>query len=198
MTMAIAAISFASYATGGDEKGKTYTVDTKQSTLKWVGEKVTGSHYGSVTLQSGELSVEKGMIETASIVMDMNTITVEDEGMSDDMKGKLLGHLKSDDFFSVANHNSANFTLTSFKPQKGENGANYVITGQLTIKGKTDEISFPAKVTMKDDMIQAEAKLTFDRTKWDIRYGSGSFFEGLGDKMIYDDVQIEFNLVARS
>lgn len=196
--MAFAVAALGVFAGNGDEKGKTMNVDAANSTVSWKGKKVTGEHYGSIDIKEGTLTVEKGMIETATVTIDMTTIQVLDEGMDEGAKGKLKGHLESDDFFSVEKHTTATFQLTSFQPAKGTSGNNYIITGKLTIKGKTNDISFPAKVTMEDGMVRAEASLTFDRSLWDIRYGSGSFFDGLGDKMIYDDVEIDFVLIANS
>ena len=118
--------------------------------------------------------------------------------MNDEYKGKLVGHLNSPDFFNVAEHGTATFNLSKFEAKKGENGANYLVTGKLTIKGITQDISFPATVTMKDGEVIVEAKVLIDRTKWDIKYGSGSFFDSLGDNMIYDDMEIDFRLVAKA
>lgn len=196
LTLMTAFAAFAMSATeGGPER---LQVNTTQTTINWVGKKVTGSHQGVLSLKSGFVSMVDGKVDAAKIVIDMTTIKCTDEGMDAETKGKLVGHLSSPDFFNVAEHNTAEFILTSFKSQKGENGANYLVTGKLTIKGITQEISFPAKVTMKEGSMVAEANLTIDRTKWDIRYGSGSFFDGLGDKVIYDDMEISFKLVANS
>ena len=196
-TFTLAALMIAAFTFAGTPGGPdNYTVDTKKSALNWVGEKVTGSHMGTIDIRSGNITVNRGMIETAEITIDMTSILVTDEGMSEDMKGKLKGHLDSPDFFNVAEHASATFSLTAFMPDRAKGGNNYTVTGKLTIKGISQEITFPATVDMKDGMIMANADLTFDRSKFDIRYGSGSFFDGLGDKMIYDDVKINFSLVA--
>lgn len=180
----------------GDEGSTEMNVNTSKSKVEWVGKKVTGEHQGTFNLKSGTLSVEDGMIKSANIIIDMTSVTVTDEGMDDETKGKLQGHLSSPDFFNVAEHTTANFQLTTFAPKKGENGANYEISGKLTIKGITQDISFPAKVDMAGGSVTATGNLVIDRSKWDIRYGSGSFFDNLGDKVIYDDVEIKFNLVA--
>lgn len=182
-------------ADGGPER---LQVNTTKTTVNWVGKKVTGSHQGVLTLKSGVISLIDGKIDAATVVIDMTTIKCTDEGKDAETKGKLVGHLSSPDFFNVAEHNTAQFVMTSFKSQKGDNGANYLVTGKLTIKGIAQEISFPAKVAIKDGSVVAEADFTIDRTKWDIRYGSGSFFDGLGDKVIYDDMNISFKLVAEA
>ena len=180
----------------GDEGKTEMAVNTSESQIEWIGKKVTGEHQGTFSLKSGTLNIEDGMIQSANLIIDMTSIMVTDEGMDDETKGKLKGHLSSPDFFNIPEHNTAAFQLTTFKPMKGENGANYEISVKLTIKGITQDISFPAKVDMTKGSVSATGSLVIDRSKWDIRYGSGSFFDDLGDKVIYDDVEINFNLVA--
>ncbi len=194
ITLALALIGSTSFANDGN--GDKYTVQTKASTLNWVGKKVGGSHTGTIAIKEGTLTVANGKIETALVTIDMTTIRVTDEGMDDGTKGKLVGHLNSPDFFNVEEHTTAKFQLTAFTPIQSSTVANYTVTGKLTIKGITHEITFPAIVRMSEGRIEASANLTFDRSKWDVRYGSGSFFDNLGDKVIYDDVQIGFNFVA--
>lgn len=194
IAFAITLVSGGLFAQSGEGK---MNVNTSESSVRWVGKKVTGSHEGNISILEGNVQVNRGVIENALVTIDMTSITVTDEGMNDDMKGKLTGHLNSADFFNVEEHDKAMFQLTSFAPVKGGDRGDYLITGTLTIKGISNSISFPAKVTFDKGEMRAEAKLTFDRSKWNIRYGSGSFFDGLGDKMIYDDVEISFVLVAR-
>lgn len=172
-----------------------FSADTQKSTVKWIGEKVTGEHFGNIDLKSGDLTVENGKISSAAIVMDMTSINVKD--LEGEYADKLQGHLKSPDFFNVADFNTSTFALTDFKEKKSANG-NYEITGTLTIKGITHSISFPAQVDITGNQVVAKADLTFDRTKYEIRYNSGSFFDDLGDYMIYDDVKISFELHANS
>ncbi len=175
---------------------QSYKIDATKSNINWKGEKVTGEHMGSINLKSGSLKVD-GYKMSGEFMIDMTTITNSDIG-SDEMRGKLVGHLKSDDFFSVANHPTATFKITKTSPMKQSEGskANFRITGDLTIKGITHEISFPAHVEMSDAGISAKAKVTIDRSKWDVRYGSGTFFDNLGDKLIYDDFHLELALVG--
>ena len=173
---------------------KELAIDTDASKIEWVGEKVTGEHNGVVKIKSGGLEVEGDQITGGNFVIDMTTIDVQD--LSGDTKGKLMGHLRSDDFFSVEKHPTATFKITSVNESKQE-GATHFIAGDLTIKGKTNKITFPATVSMVGSKINATAKFDLDRTKWDIRYGSGSFFDGLGDKMIYDDFKIDLLLSTK-
>lgn len=195
-TILITVMSIGSMLAQSDGDPKKLSVDTKKSSVKWIAEKVAGSHDGTVKIKEGSLSLDNNVITSGNIVMDMTSITVDD--IEDkDTNAKLIGHLKSEDFFSVSSHATSTFTLKNFTPKKGENGNNYEISGTLNIKGITNDISFPAKINISNDVVTAAADLTFDRTKWDIRYNSGSFFDGLGDYMIYDDVKISFTLVAQ-
>lgn len=175
-----------------------YNVDLKGSTLKWTGEKVTGKHFGTINIKDG--SFKKEVAGFSGIFnIDMNSIKIDD--LKDaGTNAKLLGHLKSDDFFSVEKFAIATFKLKGIKdysPKKGEKGK-HLVTGDLTIKGITNEISFPAEVKFDNKSFKADANFTINRAKWDIRYGSGSFFDNLGDKMIYDDIKFELKLVANS
>lgn len=168
-------------------------VDQKVSTLEWIGKKVTGQHNGTVNISEGTITVEDNMITSGEINIDMRTIAVtdiEDQGTNQ----KLKGHLMSEDFFSVEKHPTANLKIN--KTEKIE-GNKFNIHGDLTIKGKTEKVEFPAVVMMEDNKVVAIGDLTIDRTKFDIKYGSGQFFEDLGDRMIYDDFTISFKVGAK-
>lgn len=162
-------------------------VKVKQSEITWKGEKVTGFHEGTINLKDGFLIMEDGKLKGGEFVIDMASITVTD--LSGEDKGKLEGHLKSDDFFGVKNHPTAKMVI---KSASKKNGNTYGVVGDLTIKGKTNSITF----NMEVEKNEAEADITIDRSKYDVRYGSGSFFDNLGDKTIYDnfelDVELEF------
>ncbi len=160
-------------------------VDVQASEVTWTGEKVTGSHNGTIQLESGYLMMEDEKIVGGEFVMDMSTITVTD--LSGESKGKLEGHLKSDDFFGVENHPTSKLVITS-AASKG-NGV-YGIVGDLTIKNETHPITFDLKVNEDS----ASTQLTIDRSKYNVRYGSGSFFDNLGDKTIYDNFELDVNL----
>lgn len=161
-------------------------VDLKKSVINWHAAKVTGEHEGTVKLLSASLEMENGLLTGGEFVADMSTINVTD--LQGEYAQKLEGHLKSDDFFGVAKHPTASFKTTSVK--KLDDGQ-YEVTGDLTIKGITHPITFQAQVKNN----KATAKLEVDRTKYDIKYGSGSFFDGLGDKMIYDNFDLNIELV---
>lgn len=178
---------------------KTFTVDTQKSSLVWTGKKIGGEHTGNISLTSGSLQVAKNKLVGGAFEIDMNSITntdITDAGYNT----KLVGHLKSDDFFGVEKHPKASFRITKATPISGAKAGanNYQITGNLTIKGKTETISFPAAVKFNGDAAEAVAKITVDRSKFDVRYGSPSFFADLGDKAIDNEFIIDLKLITTS
>ncbi len=164
-------------------EGEKKEIKTDNSTVTWKGYKVTGSHYGTVALESGHLVFDEGKLTGGEFVVDMTTIVTDD--LEGEYKGKLEGHLKSDDFFGVEKFPTANLVFTKVK-STGKNS--YEITGDLTVKG----ISAPVTFEMSVYGNKATANVKIDRTTYDIRYGSTSFFDDLKDKAIYD----EFDLVT--
>lgn len=168
------------------------SVDTDASFIKWTASKVTGTHYGKVKLKEGSLEFTDGRLTGGSFVADMTSITVED--LTGGSKEKLTGHLKSDDFFSVENHPTAEFVITNVI-SRGKPG-DYRVTGEITIKGYTEEVKFNTVLTESEDNWSGKADIALDRTDFDIRFRSGTFFQNLGDKTIYDEFNLEVNLVA--
>jgi len=173
-----------------------FKADTKTSKIEWVGKKVTGQHNGEINLKSGEFTIKKGNIVKGNFTIDMQSIVALD--LQGEWKEKLEGHLKSPDFFDAEKHNTATFSITGSEVKADDKGNTHIIKGNLTIKGITKPLSFPAKITVKDNKLVAIADLTINRTAYDIKYGSGKFFEGLGDKMIYDDFEVKLNFGAVS
>lgn len=183
----------AAWVSGGDKESKSvvYTVDPSQSSIEWHGRKVTGEHFGTINLKEGKLEFNGNKITGGKFVVDMNSIACSD--LTDQStNAKLVGHLKSDDFFSVAKYPNAELEIIN-AAHKG--GNKYDLTGNLTIKGITHEVVFPATVNVANG-ISAEAEITIDRSKYDVRYGSGKFFDNLGDKMIYDNFSLKIKLVG--
>ncbi|TPE42605.1 YceI family protein [Pontibacter mangrovi] len=179
-------------------KARAYKVDVAKSNLKWHAKKVTGEHFGDIQLQSGELQVNSNKIVGGTFVIDMNSISntdIKDEGYN----AKLVNHLKSDDFFGVEKHPTATFKISSVKPlaNAAAGQPNATVTGDLTIKGITNQVSFPATVSVKNGVASAKAEVTVDRSKYDVRYGSKSFFDNLGDKVIYDDFVVTLDVTAK-
>jgi polyisoprenoid-binding protein YceI len=172
-------------------------LDIAQSKVRWTGGKVTGStHTGHIGVKSGSVQLKNNMITSGQFELDMNSMTNEDlKGSPEDMN-KLVSHLKSDDFFNVPAHPTSTFKITSVKPVAGKPNT-FDIGGELTIKGKTEKVQFPAEIKMGQGDATATAQLEIDRTKWGLKYGSGKFFKGLGDKVINDGIKFELNLVAK-
>lgn len=158
-----------------------------ESVVKWTGNKIGGSHNGAIQLKSGYLEFKNNQITGGEVVMDMNTITdkdIEDSGYNQ----KLVGHLKSDDFFGVEKYPTSSFTVikaTKFKDGKA------TVSGKITIKGKTEELTFD--VFKKGNEYTTQLKI--DRSKFDVRYGSNSFFDNLGDKVIDDIFTLDIKLL---
>lgn len=176
----ILALAFAASTVATEKK-----VNVSESKVTWVGHKVTGKHDGTLKLQDGTLQFDdKNNLTGGTFTVDMSTLTVTD--LEGDSKGKLEGHLKSDDFFSTSSHKTSTFVITKVDGKAG----NYKVTGDLTIKGITNPITF--NMNVKDNT--ATANLKVDRTKYDIKYGSASFFDGLKDKAIYDEFDLNVNL----
>lgn len=173
--------------------GEKATLDVNESEIVWRGYKVTGKHHGVVSLKSGDLEMEDGKLTGGNFEIDMTTIEVKD--MQGEYAGKLAGHLKSGDFFGVEKHPTAKFVITQVV-SRGTPGS-YKIVGDLTIKETTKSIKFQANVAEEDGKNVATANITVDRSDFDVRYGSGSFFDNLGDKTIYDEFELEVRLVTK-
>ncbi len=171
-----------------------YKVDTKASTLVWTGKKFTGQHTGNVQLSSGELISEGKAVKQGNFEIDLTTITNTDVTDAT-YNAKLVGHLKNDDFFGVDKFPKASFVVSSITPKSG---SDYLVKGKLTIKGITNDIEFPAVIKNDGKKVTATAKVIIDRSKYNIKYNSASFFENLGDKVIYDDFELDLNLVAHN
>ena len=169
-----------------------YSVDAGASSAVWKGYKVTGSHAGKVTLKSGKVSVKGNKLTGGQFEMDMNSIVCTD--LQGEYADKFVKHLKNEDFFHSEKYPTSSFKITS-ATLKSEN--QYNVKGDLAIKGITHAIEFPANITITGTDVQAIANLKVDRTKYDIKYGSASFFDKLGDKAINNDFDLELNIVLK-
>ncbi len=175
-----------------------HSVNVDQSNVEWIGKKVIGSsHNGTIAIKSGSLTLKDGKVTGGRFEIDMQSIVNKDLTNAD-LNAKLVGHLKSDDFFSVQKFPVASFIMSNavFNSKAGNSDPNYTITGDLRIKGITKKITFPARIETNDNKTTANAKIVFDRSKFDVRYGSGSFFDNLGDNMIEDDITLNVSLTA--
>jgi polyisoprenoid-binding protein YceI len=173
-------------------------LDPASSQVKWEGRKkiVDSKHFGTIGVKEGSFTLKNGELTAGTVVIDMNSIQnedVEDEGY----RAKLVGHLKSEDFFEVEKFPTATFQLTRVKALKaGKGGATHELSGDLTLKGKTQPVTLQARVEKTGKGMEGTADLTLDRTRWDVRYGSDKFFKSLGDKVIHDEIKLQLKLVA--
>lgn len=183
LSLALAMVFGVATASTEPIDGEKKTVNVEKSKVTWKAYKVGGGHVGSIQLKEGALMFDKGKLTGGEFVVDMTTLVPTDvEGES---KSKLTNHLKSDDFFGVENHPTSKLVFTK---AEAFNKNSYTVTGNLTIKGITNPITLV--VSVYDN--KATATMKVDRAKYNVKYGSGSFFENLGDKTIYD----EFDLVV--
>jgi polyisoprenoid-binding protein YceI len=169
-----------------DEK---FAVDTDKSTLTWFCKKVGGQHNGAVKLNEGSLIFDGNNLKGGTFIVNMPSMTIDDGGAN------VLDDLKSDNFFSVNKFPTSTFTITKVS-SSGTDQVN--ITGNLTIKGITNPITFPATVKKQDNTVVAVAKgIKVDRTKYDIKYRSIAFFSTIGNRAIDDEFEISVSLVAK-
>lgn len=185
-------LTTAAMAGEGTAKDKTVQIDAQNSKVVWNAKKVTGTHHGTVPVNSGSIIVDGNKIKGGTVVIDMKSLKVEDVKDAE-MNGKLTNHLKSDDFFSVEKFPQAKLVITSVAPKSG---SEYTVSGDLTIKGITKPVSFPATITTDGKKLTAVSKVAIDRTKYDIKFRSSNFFENLGDKAIMDEFTLDVNVVA--
>ncbi len=161
-------------------------IDASKSTINWVGKKVTGEHFGTVNLKEGSLVFKKKKLVGGRFIVDMTTMTATD--LTGEYQGKLNGHLKSDDFFGTDKFKTSTLVFKKITVKAAEI---YTITGNLTIKGVKESITFDLVTTTNS----ATTSLKIDRTKYGIKYGSGSFFDNLGDRAIANEFELKVALV---
>lgn len=190
----LASIVFIIFGVVAFTNAQSFVVNNGQSTVKWTGKKVGGEHYGTIKFSSGTLQVSNGQVSTGVFEMDMTSIVCEDitnEGSNQ----RLVNHLKSDDFFSVETNPKSRMTITGAKKTSGNE---YEFTGTLTIKGISNPITFKAKTDVSGSTLKASGIIVVDRAKYDIKFRSASFFQNLGDNLIYDDFTLDFTIVANT
>ena len=185
-------------ATAGEE-AQTYVIDTAASSIDWRGTKPTGEHIGSIDIQSGTISATEEEIQSGTVTIDMNSITVLDEGMDDESRMNLENHLKGTvegketDFFNVRKYPTATFEITGMTEKDGQQ----MMQGNLTLKEDTKNIEFPVNVSINGDELSLESEtFTIDRTDWNVNYGSKSVFDNLGDNWISDEMELTITVRA--
>jgi polyisoprenoid-binding protein YceI len=173
--------------------GQKYIIDTKESVITWKGSMVFDfeeEHVGYVYISKGELMIEKDSLVGGTAEIDMKTIEYKDK----ESKNTPVKHLKSPDYFDVEKFPISTFSIT--KVAYAVRG-NIKVTGNLTIKGITHPITFPAKIKVKDGMAEANGKVVIDRTQWGIRYRSGKFYDNLADQAVSDNIEFLMKIVAK-
>lgn len=164
---------------------QTKNINTATSSIEWLGKKVTGQHNGTVNFKDGTLVFKKNILAGGTFTVNMTSLTATD--LSGEYQGKLNGHLKADDFFGTEKYPTATLVFKKI----GVKSANvYNVTADLTIKGITKPVTFELTVNGNT----ATTTFNVDRTKYDIKYGSKSFFESIGDKAIYDEFELKVTL----
>ncbi|MFV8347682.1 YceI family protein [Flavobacterium sp. ZB4P13] len=171
---------------------KYFIIDTKESVVTWKGAMLIGSnsHTGYVYISKGELMIDNGQLVGGTAEVDMNTIEDETHGSDNG----LVKHLKDPDFFDVKKFPISTIAITKVASINGENKK---VTGNLTIKAMTHPVTFPAKIEVKDGIVKMNGKLVIDRTKWDVRYKSGKFYDLLADQTMSDSIEFHIKIVAK-
>ncbi len=190
IALSVVAIVFSAFTGKGVKSALNVNVD--ESKVVWLGKKVSGEHTGNINLLTGNLQFEGDALTGGSFEIDMKSITNTD--LEDaEYNQKLVGHLKSDDFFGVERFPKAKFIISNVDHQSKNK---YQVKGDITIKGITKSIEFPAQVNIAGSKATISASITIDRSDFGVKYGSGTFFDNLGDKLIYDDFTLNVSLVA--
>ena len=172
-----------------------YKVNTNTSKINWKGFKPTGSHYGTIHLSNGNFILNGEKIVGGEFTINMNSIVDLDMPADNEYNAKLVGHLKSEDFFDVAKYPNGSFQI---KGTENKNGRT-LIKGDLTLKGITNSISFLADIKIDAGKLTFKSEtFKLDRSKWNIRYKSKSFFDDLKDKFIEDDMEISIEVMANN
>ncbi len=182
-----------------DVAGQTFTVDTTESKIRFTGNGVGKNHPGTFRLSSGNVAIANNTITGGQFVINIKSMEMEEEGEM--ITGKLRPHLLNGDFFDADRFGTAKFEITKVEPYKANgtdtsivDGANFSISGNLTLKEDTKNITFPAKIDLDNNTLKAKGNFNIDRTQWKMNYGND---KTLGDKFISETVNIELNLEAK-
>ena len=193
--------SEAEEAAVAEETAVVYEVDPEASTIRWRGTKPTGEHIGTIDIESGNLAATDNEIVSGEVVIDMKSIAVLDEDISEEDRANLENHLKGTvegketDFFNVEEYPTATFEVTGISEAEGQK----MLRGNLTIKDETKNIEFPVSTNIEDDVLTLESEtFTIDRTDWGVNYGSKSVFDNLGDQWISDDMELTIEVRAEA
>jgi polyisoprenoid-binding protein YceI len=171
-----------------------FEIVSAQSNINWIGRKVTGAHNGTIDVKKGALVFDNGILTGGAFTIDTTSIKILD--VTDPAtNAQFGGHLASEDFFSSEKFPEAEFNVTS---ATATSATSYHIAGNLTIKGITHALSFDATINANGDTVTASGKIVVDRTKYEMKFRSGNFFANLGDTLIYNDFDLDVNIIAKA
>ena len=176
----------------------THRIDVEKNRIEWTGRNLTSAHSGTIKLHAGQIEVRDGRPVRGEFTLDMESTENLDVPDSK-MRQILIDHLKSDDFFDVQRFPTVEFRLSKIMALLGarRGNPNWEVTGELTLKSVTNQIVFPAIIGLTSDgLIVAEAHFDIDRTRWNVLYGSGKFYEKLGKHLVNDEVSLALKLVT--
>lgn len=170
-----------------------YKVDSEASTITWKGYKPTASHHGTINIENGVFTIHNDVLESGTFLIDMKSINVKDIAEDQEDHAKLTGHLKSSDFFDVEQYPAAAFEITKLETVDGKT----LLSGNLKMKDVSNNITIPVSINQNGDSIAITSEpFTIDRSKWNVKFGSKSFFDNLGDKFINDGIELQINVKA--
>ncbi len=172
--------------------GTPFKVDAAASNVGFLGTKPIGTHTGLFKVTDGALSVADNKLSGGSFNIDINSLTITDKDLT--YSEKLKAHLLSPDFFDAAEFGVAKFEITGVEALENDPAGTHKVSGNLTLKDSTQNVTFPANVTITENEVKANGKFNIDRTQWGLHYGND---KSLGDKFIYPEVQISIDLTAR-
>ena len=198
MTLSFVPFLFSAFSLIFSPGESIYSINKSKSKVNWMGYSLFsfGEHFGSIDIQDGSLNVSNGNLVGGKVLIDMNTIHTLDKGFEE--KDGLADHLKSADFFEVSKFPTAILEITAVAPIKdaSPNDPNVDVTGFLTLKGIRQQITFPTTLHIDGSQLTAKARFKIDRTKWNVKYNSGKYFDDIGDSTISDAIGISFEIVA--
>lgn len=174
-------------------EGDNYKIDAATSTVEWTGTKPTGYHNGTFAVSEGTFAIKDNNVASGNFTIDIAAMKSIDYANDTAMAAKLLGHLKSPDFFDVAKYPTAKFAVVSSEVVTGDSTATHRITGNLTLKDSTKSVTIPAKVSIENGTLTATANFNIDRSQWGLSYGNDA---SLKDKFIKPEVNLKLNLKA--
>ncbi|MEO3402635.1 YceI family protein [Mucilaginibacter sp. CAU 1740] len=173
---------------------KNFEIVNNQSRIEWIGRKVTGAHDGTINIARGTFNVVDGKLTGGEFTIDTTSIKIldiEDAATN----AQFAGHLASDDFFAIEKYPEATLVIKSVAPKTAEE---YHIEGNLTIKGISHPVVFDAAANINGDTLAATGKIIIDRTKYEMKFRSGNFFQNLGDTLIYNDFDLNISVTAKA